>query len=256
MRVERSVCSARVRPSTTGSTASRWLGFEASVTVISPAGAARALGAEVVLDVAGAALGIGGDCLEGPLALELAQDRLVGAADHMGQHVQPAAVGHAEHDLVAALLCGEGDRLVQHRHHHVQSLDRELLLAEERPAQVALEALDLGQPLEQRRLSSAPRCGGSGGTRSPSAARRAARGRRCARSRRRSCRSRPGAAAGARPRASRPARGRRGCRPESAAAAPVSASARAAPGRAPGRPRARRRADRAGRRGDRKCGGP
>ena len=36
-RVERSVCSARARPSTTGSTASRWLGFAARVTVISPA---------------------------------------------------------------------------------------------------------------------------------------------------------------------------------------------------------------------------
>ena len=34
---ERSVCLARAKPSTTGSTASRWLGFEASVTAISPA---------------------------------------------------------------------------------------------------------------------------------------------------------------------------------------------------------------------------
>ena len=34
--LERSVCSARVQPSTTGSTASRWLGFGASVTVTSP----------------------------------------------------------------------------------------------------------------------------------------------------------------------------------------------------------------------------
>ena len=41
VRLERSVCSARVRPSTTGSTASRWLGFEARVTVISPDGVRR-----------------------------------------------------------------------------------------------------------------------------------------------------------------------------------------------------------------------
>ena len=34
--LERSVCSARVQPSTTGSTASRWLGFGASVIVTSP----------------------------------------------------------------------------------------------------------------------------------------------------------------------------------------------------------------------------
>ena len=37
----RSVCSARVLPSTIGSTASRWLGLAASVTVISPASVAR-----------------------------------------------------------------------------------------------------------------------------------------------------------------------------------------------------------------------
>ena len=106
----------------------------------------------MVLDVAGAALGIGGDGLERPLALELAQDRLVRAAEHVREHVQPAAVRHAEHDLVAALLRGELDRLVEHRDHHVETLDRELLLAEERAAQVALEALDLGQALEQPAL--------------------------------------------------------------------------------------------------------
>ena len=113
---------------------------------------ARALGAEVVLDVAGAALGVGRDGLERALALELAQDRLVGAAEHMREHVQPAAMRHAEHDLVAALLRGEPDRLVEHRDHHVEPLDRELLLAEEGPAQVALEAFDLGQALEQAAL--------------------------------------------------------------------------------------------------------
>ena len=67
----------------------------------------------------------------------------------MREHVQPAAVRHADHDLVRAGLGGELDRLVEHRHHHVEPLDRELLLAEERAAQVLLEALDLGQPREQ-----------------------------------------------------------------------------------------------------------
>ena len=43
----------------------------------------------------------------------------------------------------------ELDRLVEHRHEHVEPLDRELLLAEERPAQVLLERLDRRQPLEQ-----------------------------------------------------------------------------------------------------------
>ena len=100
---ERSVCSARVIPSTTGSTASRWLGFAASVTAIVAArGRADALGAEVVLDVAGPALGVGGDDLDRPLALELAEDLLVGQADRVGEDVEPAAVGHPDHDLARA----------------------------------------------------------------------------------------------------------------------------------------------------------
>ena len=87
-----------------------------------------------------------------PLALELAQDRLVRPADHVGEHVEPAAVRHADHDLVGARLGRELDRLVEHRDHRVQALDRELLLAEEGPPQVLLEALDLGQPREQALL--------------------------------------------------------------------------------------------------------
>ena len=149
-RFERSVCSARVRPSTTGSTASRWLGFarerDGDVAV---RGRARRLGAEVVLHVAGAALGVGRDRLDRPLALELAQDHLVGPPDDVREHAQPAAVRHPHHDLVRAGLGGELDRVVEHRHHRVEPLDRELLLAEERAAQVALEAADAHQAREQ-----------------------------------------------------------------------------------------------------------
>ena len=109
-------------------------------------------GPEVVLDVAGAAFRVGGDCVDRPLALELAQDRLVGLPDRVREHAQPAAVGHPHHGLVRARFGGERDRLVEHRHHHVEALDRELLLAEEHPAQVALEAFDLREPLEQALL--------------------------------------------------------------------------------------------------------
>ena len=57
--------------------------------------------AEVVLDVAGAALGVGGDDLDRPLALELAQDLLVRQPDRVREHVEPAAVRHAEHGLAS-----------------------------------------------------------------------------------------------------------------------------------------------------------
>ena len=50
---------------------------------------------------------------------------------------------HADHDLVRADVGGDLDRLVEHRHHHVEALERELLLAEERAAQVVLHPLDL-----------------------------------------------------------------------------------------------------------------
>src|SRR5262249_41973432 len=65
---------------------------------------------------------------------------------------QAAAVRHADDDLVRALLRGQGDGFVEHRHHYVQALDRELLLAEEGAPKVALEALDLGEALEEPAL--------------------------------------------------------------------------------------------------------
>ena len=106
-------------------------------------------GAEVVLDVAGAALGVGDDRLDRALALELAEDRLVGLPDRVGEDAQPAAVRHPHHDLVGARLGGKTDRLVEHGDHHVEAFDRELLLPQEGTTEVALEALDLGEPLEQ-----------------------------------------------------------------------------------------------------------
>ncbi len=113
---------------------------------------ALAVRAEVVLHVAGAALGVRADRLEHPLALELAQDRLVRAADDVREHVETAAVRHADHGLVRTALGGEPDRLVEHRHEHVEPLDRKLLLPEERLAQICLEPADLGQAGQEREL--------------------------------------------------------------------------------------------------------
>ncbi len=115
---------------------------------------------EVVLDVACAALVVDDDGVDRPLAFELAQDRLVGAAHRVDEDVQPPAMGHADHDLVGAGLGGELDRLVEHRHHRVEPLERELLLAEERPPQVLLEPL-----CTRERPSSRIRSSGSSGCR-------------------------------------------------------------------------------------------
>ena len=113
-------------------------------------GVARAPRAEVVLDVAGAALGIGDDGLERALAFELAQDLLVGQPDRVGEDVQAAPVGHAEHDLARARLRAKLEGLVEHRDRHVEPLERELLLAEERAAEVALGAFHLAEPRVER----------------------------------------------------------------------------------------------------------
>ena len=107
---------------------------------------------KVVLDVARAAFRVGGDGLDRPLAFELAQDVLVRHPDRVREHVQPAAVSHAHHDLVRSRLRRELDRVVEHRDHHVEPLERELLLPEEPLAQEPLHALDLAEPPEESLL--------------------------------------------------------------------------------------------------------
>jgi len=68
------------------------------------------------------------------------------------EDVEPATVRHAHHDFLRARARAELDRLVEHRHHHVEPLDRELLLPEEGPAKVALHPFDLGQACQQPAL--------------------------------------------------------------------------------------------------------
>ena len=82
-------------------------------------GRASAFGAEVVLHVAGTAFVCGDDGVDRALALELTQDRVVAEPKCVSEDVQPATMGHADHDLVRPVLCGERDRLVEHRHHDV-----------------------------------------------------------------------------------------------------------------------------------------
>ena len=115
-------------------------------------GRPRSVCTQVVLDVAGAALGVGGHGVERALAFELAQDLLVRHPDRVSEHVQPPAMRHAHHDLVRPVLRGELDRLVEHRDHHVEPFERELLLPEEPLAQESLHSLDLAEAAEERSL--------------------------------------------------------------------------------------------------------
>ena len=74
------------------------------------------------------------------------------AAEVVGEDAEPAAVGHADHDLARALGVRHLEDLVEHRHDRVEALDREHLLAQVGLLDVALEAEDLDQPVEQRLL--------------------------------------------------------------------------------------------------------
>ncbi len=71
----------------------------------------------------------------------------------MGDGREPAAVRHAEHDGLRAVLGEQRDELLEHRHHHVEPFDREGLLRHELLAEIALHRLDLGQALEHLRLA-------------------------------------------------------------------------------------------------------
>ncbi len=71
------------------------VGDQAGLDLPAGRGGERAVRAQVVLHVAGA---LGGLRVE--VALELLEDLPVGLADDVGEHVEPAAVRHADHGLV------------------------------------------------------------------------------------------------------------------------------------------------------------
>ena len=90
---------ARTMPSTIGIDGLEVAGVGGQLDADVGAGRALVLAgrAEVVLHVAGALHRAGVD-----VALELLEDLVVALADDVGEHVEPAAVGHAEHRRVDA----------------------------------------------------------------------------------------------------------------------------------------------------------
>ena len=110
---QRSVCSARARPSTTGSTASRWLGLGITVTSTALAVASRSVPEAPRWYLTSSAWRSSGiTSLVEAARLELGQDRLVAHSHDLGQHVEPSAVRHADDRPVRALLrCHLQDQL-------------------------------------------------------------------------------------------------------------------------------------------------
>jgi hypothetical protein len=80
---------------------------------------------EVVLHVTGFTLGVG----VGVPAFEFAEDRLVRFAEHVRENVDASAMGHRDSYFARAVLACCFDSGIEHRDHHVDSLDRESLVA-------------------------------------------------------------------------------------------------------------------------------
>ena len=136
-------------PSTTGPTASRWLGFAASVRLISAPAERLVLAGrtEVVLHVAGALR-----ARRVELTLELAEDLLVRLADNVREGIEPAAVRHAEHDVGHPGVGSVTAQRVQHRDERFRALEAEALLPEVLGVQEALERLGRVETLEDPAL--------------------------------------------------------------------------------------------------------
>src|SRR5690348_1230668 len=82
------------------------------------------------------------------MAEELFEELLRGFVEDVCEHVQPAALPHADDPGPRSHASTALDRLVDHRHQRVEALDREALDVDEGEPEEPLEAIDLGQPLE------------------------------------------------------------------------------------------------------------
>ena len=105
--------------------------------------------AKVIFDVAGAVDLIG----RIRAALEFVEDDAVRLAHHLAQHVEPAAMGHAESDVFQAKLTAALDDLLERRDHRLGAVEAEALGAGILDVEEILEALGLDQLAEDRALA-------------------------------------------------------------------------------------------------------
>ena len=103
----------------------------------------------MIFDVAGAIDLVG----RGRAALELVEDDPVRLAHHLAQHVEPAAMGHAERDFLQAELAAALDDLLERRDHRLGAVEAEALGAGIFHVEEILEALGLDQLVEDRALA-------------------------------------------------------------------------------------------------------
>ena len=105
--------------------------------------------AEMVLHVAGA-LDLAGN---ERAALELVEQRAMRLAHHLAEHVEAAAMGHAEHDFLGAERAAALDDLLERRDHRFAAVETEALGAGVFDVDELLEAFGLDQLLQDRALA-------------------------------------------------------------------------------------------------------
>ena len=88
----------------------------------------------------------------GAAALEFVEQLAIGLAHHIDQHVQAAAMRHAQHDLVHAQLAAALDDLLQRRDGGLGAVQAEALGADELGGEL-LEVFGLDQLVEDRLLA-------------------------------------------------------------------------------------------------------
>ena len=98
-------------------------------------------GAEMIFDVAGAFDRVG----IGRAALEFMEQRAMRLAHHLGQHVEAAAMRHADHDFLHAEIAAALDDLLQRRDQRFAAVEAEALGAGEFDIAEFLEAFGLDQ---------------------------------------------------------------------------------------------------------------
>jgi hypothetical protein len=106
-------------------------------------------GAEMVLHVARAFDLVG----MSRAALEFVEDRPIRLAHDIGEHVQAAAMRHADDDLADAKLAAALDDLLERRHHRLGAVEPEALRAGVFHVEEALEGLSLDELFQDRPLA-------------------------------------------------------------------------------------------------------
>ena len=87
------------------------------------------------------------DVLE--LAFELGEQFLRRLAEDVDQHVQAAAMGHADDEVAQAVVAAAVEQFVDQRNQAVAAFEREAFLADVLRVQIAFETIGLHELFEQ-----------------------------------------------------------------------------------------------------------